>query len=426
MLKIWIILLLLFSHFKIFSQAFYDYSNFKFHLRMQSRFSIFDTYRQNQLDNISTVNFAMTYRYQNIFGNFLFRAASPADPYTANSPNSPSTTNGSQNLLTIRSAYIGFEIFNLNSLKLSFLMGRQRTTGIKLYTPDAFDNVLATNLNSRSNITGADGLAMRFLADFSETNIFLDSGIYNTIPIAVYRTGSTWFFTPIIINSADLAFTSEPHTQSRGYLFSLGADHKINDGCKIEFRSLYGTQKESVTKATNVNSYTARDVANLETSLSANYKSNLLAGGIWYQSIYIGQTKTGTKSSTNQVNYITQTIDDSQTINTIGLGIIIDSNFFEINNFLIDNDSFYLTTAFQNIYGQLVSGGGGTTGVNTFTNQPLNSNLYSLAVGYKQNLFTIEVDYVTSMANYEVYTDKSGIQNQKNASLVYLVGTLSF
>ena len=119
MLKTWIILLLFFSHFKIFSQSFYDYSNFKFHLRMQSRFGIFDTYRQNQLDNISTVNFAINYRYQNIFGNFLFRAASPADPYTGNSQNFPSTTNGSQNLLTISSAYIGLEIFNLDTLKLT-------------------------------------------------------------------------------------------------------------------------------------------------------------------------------------------------------------------------------------------------------------------------------------------------------------------
>ncbi|WGL59220.1 hypothetical protein QEJ31_11875 [Pigmentibacter sp. JX0631] len=392
-------------------------------IRIQSRYSIYDSYRNNQSDTINSLGLGILYKAKNIFGAFNCQVGLPADPYSSQINTSPSTTNGSQNLLSIRRAFVGVSGINFQNNSLSFIIGRYRVTGPVLYTPDALDYVIATNLTLHSSLVGSDGIFLKFSGDYDTWKFSSEFGFVNSIQVAQIRTGGNWFFIPQIVNNADTTFGSSPNTQSRAFIGSLGSDFSISDGV-LELRALYGSQQSAVTKVSGDTNYTARDVSDFESSVSYNYKSGIISGGIWFQSVYLGQSKSGIKSATNQVNYSNSTNDDSQTINTSGLSFILNSKFFNLSDFLEKEDSIFLTLAYQKISGLLVSGGGASTGVTSFSNQSLNNDIINAGFGYKQEAFSLEIDYLYTKANYEIYTNNNGIQNQKEASILYLIGTL--
>ncbi|WP_158997022.1 hypothetical protein [Pigmentibacter ruber] len=396
---------------------------FKPFIRIQSRYSIYDSYRNNQSDTINSLGLGIQYQAKNIFAAFNCQVGLPADPYSSQINTNPSKTNGSQNLLSIRRAFVGVSGINYQKNSLSLIIGRYRVTGPVLYTPDALDYVLATNLTLHSTLVGSDGIFLNFSGDYDTWKFSSEFGFVNSIQIAQIRTGGNWFFNPQIVNNADTTFGPAPNTQSRAYIGSIGNDISISDGI-LELRALYGTQQSAVTKVSGDTNYSARDVSDFESSISYNYQSGIISGGVWFQSVYLGQSKTGIKSASNQVNYSNSANDDSQTINTSGLSFIINSRLFNFGDFLEKEDSFYLTLAYQKISGLLVSGGGASTGVTNFSNQSLNNDIINAGLGYKQEAFSLEIDYLYAKANYEIYTNNNGIQNQKNASIIYLIGTL--
>ena len=411
-----------------------DPANFTSLLKILSRYSLWDTYRKNEMDLLSAnARISMYYRYKNVFGTFGFLAESPTDPFissttssSATSTNS-STTNGSQNLFQVRRANIGFDLYTSDPATISFTMGRDRIVSSFVYAPDAIFQVLATNSDNVSPATGFDGVSLKYAGTFEFGKVATGVGFYNNLAVMIQSTGATWFGNTSVI-AGDNSFNAAPKTQSRAVQSFISAD--INAGAGIiEFKSGYGAQINAVTKVTTVNSvttYTARDVNSLESSVSYNYMNGIVKGGVWGQSVTLGKSQTAPFAVTNNLSYSTSATDDSQIINTVGVGVIGNSKLWGMTNLLYDGDMLRYGLAYQNATGQLVSGGGGTTGLTVFTNATLTTDIYNVGVGYQQGNFFLELNYATLNANQQVYLGNDGNINQSSVSTFYLVGNLAF
>nr|BFD32838.1 hypothetical protein GTC16762_24560 [Pigmentibacter ruber] len=407
-----------------------DFSNFSPRLKLQSRYSLYDTYRNNQSDLITnTARFGLNYRYKNVLGVLEVQAGSPSDQFTQSKTSS--TTNGPQNLFIVRRAYIGVDLVAMEPATVSLLIGRYRFLASQVYAPDAITQVLSTNLDNVSSATSSDGLIVKYVGKFDFGRVGAEFGVVNNIAVAKYSTGSTWFGNSSIVTS-DNSFSSAPNTQSRGMQGVLTSDINVGDGI-VEARLAYGSQNGAVTKVT-AGSYQAQDVTSLEASAGYNYMQGQIRGGVWYQAVTLAKAQTGAIVGVNNVPVYTTvtspTADlDSQNISTIGVGVTGNSKLFGITGLLADGDAFTYGIGYQNINGQEASGGGTVgglaTGVTSFSNQSLQISQYNVGIGYNQGVFNLELNYAMSSANYEIYTNNDGVAKEKTASIVYLVGTIS-
>jgi hypothetical protein len=74
-----LILIYSYSH----AESYNDITNFLYIIKLQNRYSIFDSYRQNQMDIIfANARFGLKYRYKNILGVIDVAAGGPSDAYT--------------------------------------------------------------------------------------------------------------------------------------------------------------------------------------------------------------------------------------------------------------------------------------------------------------------------------------------------------
>ena len=167
----------------------------------------------------------------------------------------------------------------------------------------------------------------------------------------------------------------------------------------------YGAQSNTVTKVTNANSittYTARDVSNLEVSAGYNYMNSAIKGGVWYQSVVLGKTSTATSSSKNDLTYTASATDDSQTINTVGVGVTGNSKLWGMVDLLFTGDALTYALGYQNATGQLVTNTS-TASITPFTNATLTTDIYNVGIGYMQEKFSLEFNYAMSNASKEIY-----------------------
>jgi hypothetical protein len=271
--------------------------------------------------------------------------------------------------------------------------------------------------------SGEDGIALKYVGKTEFAKFSAVLGSYNNLAVSIQNTGALWFGTsPVVVG--DNSFSTAPKSQSRVTQAIVMSDIPIGDGV-IEGKILYGMQVAAVTKTITATNYNARDVSNTEFSLGYNYNNANLMGGIWYQSVMLGATQISTSGGvTNNFTYVNANLNDSQTINTIGLGMTGTSKLWGLSGLLEEGDSLSYGIAYQNSSGQLVKGGGGTTGVVAFSNQPLNDNIFNIALGYRQGKFDLELDYAYADANYAVYDGSDGIENKTSANILYLVATL--
>lgn len=413
-----------------------DFSNFSPRLKLQSRYSLYDTYRNNESDLITnTARFGLNYRYKNVMGVLEVQAGSPSDAYTqsskANTTTDGTTSNGSQNLFQVRRAYIGLDLVSMEPATVSLMIGRYRFLASQVYAPDAITQILSTNLDNVSSSTSSDGLIVKYVGKFDFGKVSAEYGVVNNIAVAKYATGSGWFTNTSIV-AGDNSFNAAPKTQSRGMQGVLTGDINVGDGV-VEARFGYGMQNGAVT-AVSANTYVNQAVTSLEASAGYNYMQGQIRGGVWYQAVTLAKAQSGAIVGVNNVPvYTTATSptadQDSQNISTIGVGVTGNSKLFGITGLLADGDAFTYGIGYQNVNGQEASGGetvgGLATGVTAFSNQSLKISQYNVGLGYNQGVFNLELNYAMSTANYEIYTDNSGVQNQKSASLVYLVGTIS-
>jgi hypothetical protein len=416
-----------------FAQSATDAANFSPRLKLQSRFSFSDSYRKNQMDLITnTARFGLNYRYKNVTGTLEVQAGSASDTYTSASTSSSSTTtntstsNGNQSLFNVRRANIGLDLYASDPATVSLNMGRDRIVASLVYAPDALAQNLATNMDNVSSLTSSDGLGLKYSGKFEFGKIGFGVGSYNNIAVATQSTGSSWFGNSSIA-AGDNSFNVSPKTQSRAIQTYLSGDINAGDGV-VEARVGYGAQSNTVTKVTNANSittYTARDVSNLEVSAGYNYMNSAIKGGVWYQSVVLGKTSTATSSSKNDLTYTASATDDSQTINTVGVGVTGNSKLWGMVDLLSTGDALTYALGYQNATGQLVSGGGGSTGVASFANSTLTTDIYNVGIGYMQEKFSLEFNYAMSNASKEIYLNSDAVQSQTSANLFYLVGTIS-
>lgn len=399
-----------------------DVTNFTPRIKLQSRYSLSDSYRKNQADLISaTARMGMNYRYKNVTGVIEFQAGSPSDGFTNSNLTSGATTanaptdNGQQSLFVVRRANLGLEVVKSDPATVAVVIGRDHLSGSTTYAPDAINQVLSTNLENVSAATGEDGLSVKYAGKFEFGKVSAVLGYYNNLAVSTNGEGATWFSaTPVVVS--DNSFNSAPKSQSRAMMGIVTGDISMGDGV-IEAKALYGSQPNAVTKVTNSKSYTARDVSNTELSVGYNYNQDAIKGGIWYQSVTQGATQASSGTfSTNDITYINANSNDSATINTFGLGVVGSSKLLGMTGFLADGDALTYAAAYQNATGQRVSGD---------NNAELTTDFYNVGLGYQQGKFTLELNYAFANANYAIYTDSSGTKNQKSANILYLVGTLS-
>ena len=421
-----------------FAESATDAANFSPRLKLQSRYSFTDSYRKNELDLITaTARFGLNYRYKNVFGTLEVQAGSPTEGFTNTSSESVTTTNGRESVFDVRRANIGLDLYKSDPATVSFVIGRDRIVASLVYAPDALTQILATNLDNVSSLTSSDGLGLKYAGKFDFGMINFGIGAYNNIAVATQSTGSGWFGNTSLVQG-DNSFNSSPKTQSRAIQANLGADINAGDGI-VEARVGYGSQSNAVNKitatsttdattlvTTYTNTYKVFDVTNTEVSLGYNYMNAALKGGVWYQSVTTSKSQTGVLGASNNIdNYTASTTDDSQTINTVGVGVTGNSKLWGMSDLLGSGDALTYALGYQNSTGLLVSGGGGTTGVTKFTNSTLTTDLYNVGLGYMQEKFSLEFNYAMINASKEIYTNNDGKQNQTSANLFYLVGTLS-
>lgn len=409
-----------------------DPANFTPRLKLQSRYSLWDTYRKNEMDLLTaTARFGMNYRYKNVFGTIEAQAGSPSDTYTSTTTASSttatnsSTTNGSQSLFNVRRAVIGLDLYTSDPATVTFSLGRDRIVSSLVYAPDALTQNLATNLDNVSSLTSSDGITLKYAGKLEFGKVAAGVGSYNNLAVATQSTGASWFGNSSVVSS-DNSFNGAPKTQSRAIQAYVSADVNAGDGV-VEARVGYGTQANAVTRVETVNSvttYTSRDVRNIEASAGYNYMGSVKAG-VWYQTVTLGKTQTATSAAKNDLSYTASATDDSQTINTVGVGFTGNSKLWGMSGLIADGDVLTYALGYQNATGQLVSGGGGTTGVTAFTNATLTTDIYNVGVGYQQGNFSLEFNYAGINASQQIYPDNDAVLSQSAASIFYLVGTVS-
>lgn len=311
---------------------------------------------------------------------------------------------------------------------MSFVIGRDRYSASIVYGPDSFTQVIGTQIDNMSSSYNEDGIGLRYAGKFEFGTITAATGYYNNVPVSVQNGGTTPFATSSI-GQADNAFSSPTKTQSRAFLVNLGAEIPVADGT-VEARAFYSSQTNAVTKtnstAAAITSYNSRDTSNLEASVGYNYKAGELKGGLWYQAVTLGRTQVSSGSiATNDITYgNSTTTDDSYTMSVFGLGVVGNSKLFGLTNLLSDGDMLIYGLGYQMNSGQLYSGGGGSTGVTSFSNSSVNNTAYAVSVGYQQGQFALDLNYVGLNSDKEIYAGSDGVINKKDASLLYLVGTI--
>ncbi len=424
-----------------FAQSATDTANFSPRLKIASRYSLWDSYRKNQMDVFgSTARFGLNYRYKNIFATLEVQAGNPSEAYTNTSSQGYATTNGRESLFNVRRANVGLDVYKSDPASVSFVFGRDRIVSSIVYGPDAMVENIATNLDNISSLTSSDGIGLKYAGKFDFGMINFGIGSYNNLAAATQSTGSGWFGNSSLV-VGDNSFNSSPKTQSRAIQANLNADITAGDGV-VEARVGYGSQTNAVNKITTTttsttdssgvtttvytNTYKVFDVTNTEASLGYNYMNSALRGGVWYQSVTTSKSQTGVLGATNNIdNYTASTTDDSQTINTVGVGVTGNSKLWGMSDLLTTGDVLTYSLAYQNANGQLVSGGGGTTGVTKFTNSTLTTDFYNVGVGYQLEKFALEFNYAMINASKEIYTDNNGKANATQASIFYLMAKLS-
>lgn len=402
-----------------------DIANFSPRIKLQSRYSLMDSYRKNQMDLITaTARFGMNYRYKNTFGVIEMQAGSPSDGFQNTSGSStPPTDNGQQSLFVVRRANVGLDIYKSDPATISFLVGRDHQTASIVYAPDALYQVFATNLDNVGATQGQDGVNLKYAGKFEFGKLGAILSYANNLAVSKQSTNSTWFGASSIA-VGDNSFGAAPKSQSRAAQVIVSGDISAGDGV-IEARALYGSQPNVVTNVASSTSYNSRDVTNTEASIGYNYKDASLRGGLWFQSVTLGQTQNSSGTfTTNDIKYVNGAVNDSATINTIGVGVTGNSKLWGMSGLLADGDALTYAFGYQNANGQLVNGGGGTTGVPAFANATLTTDIYNVGIGYQQGNFTLELNYAAANANCEIYPGDNGVVNKKDANILYLVGTL--
>jgi hypothetical protein len=411
-----------------FAQSATDAANFSPRLKLQSRFSFSDSYRKNQMDLITnTARFGLNYRYKNVTGTLEVQAGSASEGYTNTSSQTFATTNGRESLFDVRRANIGLDLYTSDPATVSFILGRDRIVASLVYAPDALTQILATNLDNVSSLTSSDGLGLKFSGKYDFGKINFGVGAYNNLAVATQATGSGWFTNTSQVQG-DNSFAASPKTQSRAIQAFLAGDINAGDGI-VEARLGYGTQSNAVksiatSTTTRLTTYTARDVSNLEVSAGYNYMNSAIKGGVWYQSVVLGKTSTATSSSKNDLTYTASATDDSQTVNTVGVGFTGNSKLWGMVDLLSTGDALTYALGYQNSTGLLVTNTT-TAGITPFTNATLTTDIYNVGIGYMQEKFSLEFNYAMSNASKEIYTNSDSVQNQTSANLFYLVGTIS-
>ncbi|APJ03209.1 hypothetical protein [Silvanigrella aquatica] len=394
------------------AQAPTDVSNFSPRLKLQSRYSLTDSYRANELDLITaTARFGMNYRYKNVFGTLEVQAGSASEPDTSSTP-ATTSSNGPQNLMQVRKASIGLDIIKSDPATVSLIMGRDRLVGSVYYAPDALTQILATNLDNVSSSTSSDGLGLKYAGKLDFGKLGAQVGMYNNLAVATQTTGAGWFGNSSIV-AGDNSFAAAPKTQSRAIQAVASADIKVDEG-NVEVRVAYGSQPNAVKSVTSAKLYTVTDVTNTEASLGYNYQEGAIRAGLWYQGVTTSKDSTGTLGNSSTVSYTASTTDNSQTITTIGVGLTGNTKLFSMTGFLADGDVLTYALGYQNATGQYIS-----------STRTLTTDMYNFGFGYMQGNFSIELNYAATSANYSAYTNNDGVSNQDTASLVYLVGTLA-
>ncbi len=417
-----------------FGQSPTDMSNFSFRLKLQTRFDLTDSYRTNQGDLFTTTaRTGLNYNYKNVFGIIEFQGGSAADPYTASSTTTASSTNGQQEMFVVRRAYVGMDVVNSDMAKISFLIGRDHNTASIVYGPDAFTSLIATNVDNMSGANSQDGIALRYAGKFGFGDVKAQVGYYNNFPITILNGGTATGSaisqsSPFGTSSkgvGDATFNSQSKTGSRAYAGQIGANVNMADGV-VEARAFYSMQPEAVTKVNSSTSYDASTISNVEASLGYNYKSGMLKGGLWVQSYSYGKTQnTAGSVSSNSITYVENGTDDSFTANVIGLGVTGTSDLFGINSLLASGDKLTYGLAVQSVQGQNFSNNGLPNGVTKFTNQTPSLTFYNIAAGYAQGNYSLELNFVGVSAEQSIYAGNDGQVNQNSAYMAYIVGTIA-
>ena len=417
-----------------FAQSPMDPANFTPRLKIVGRYSLWDNYRANQNDLIaSTARMGVLYRYKNVFSTLEFQAGSASDAYTStsvassSSTTNTSTSNGNQELFVVRRAFVGLDLYVSDPATVSFILGRDRFASSFIYAPDALNNVLSTNHDNVSSVSNSDGVGLRYKGKFDFGTIAFGLGSYNNIAMATQSTGSGWFANSTLA-AGDNTFNTTPKSGSRAIQSYLTGDFPVGDGV-VEAKLGFATQNSVITStktANSVTTYTSKDVVEVEGSLGYSYKDGAFRPGIWYQSLVLGRSYTSPIPSpvNNNLAYTGSPTDDGQTIKTMGVGFLGTSKLWGMTDLLSTGDALTYAFGYQNATGQLVAGGGGTTGVTSFSNQTLTDDIYNVGIGYMQEKLTLEFNYAMISANRQMYTGSDGIQNQSQASIFYLAGTL--
>ncbi|KAB8031924.1 hypothetical protein [Fluviispira multicolorata] len=411
-----------------FGQSPTDMSNFSFRLKLQTRYDFYDTFRKNQMDIFTTTaRTGLNYKYKNVYGVIEFQGGSATDASSATA--SASTSNGQQELFIVRRANVGLELVKSDPATLAFIIGRDHNVSSIVYAPDGFSNLVATNIDNISAANSQDGIALKYKGNFDFGGVDAQVGYYNNFPVAVLAggsTGTTSQTSPFGTNSkgvGDATYNSQSKSGSRAIAAQVGANVKAADGV-VEVRALYSSQPNAVLTS-GASTYTSTDTSNIEASVGYNFKSNELKGGVWFQQVSIGKTQSSTGSIvTNDITYANGATDDSYTATTIGLGVTGNSNLFGLNSLLVSGDYLTYGLGYLMVSGQNFSNGGGS-GVTAFSNQSVDVNMINIAAGYTQGVYSLELDYIMSNADKEIYAGTDGALNQKTASLFYLVGTIA-
>ncbi|WP_186645863.1 hypothetical protein [Fluviispira vulneris] len=413
-----------------FGQSPTDMSNFSFRLKLQTRFDLTDSYRTNQGDIFgTTARTGLNYNYKNVFGIIEFQGGSATDATTSSSS---STTNGQQELFVVRRAHVGLDIFNTEMGKISFVIGRDHNTASIVYAPDAFANLIATNIDNMSASNSQDGIALRYAGKFGFGDVKAQIGYYNNFPVTILSgggTGATSQTNPFGTSSkgvGDATYNSQSKSGSRAFAGQIGVNANAGDGV-VEARAFYSMQANAVTKTSaTVSSNEAADLSNVEASLGYNYKGGMLKGGLWAQSFSVGRTQTANGTITsNSITYVDGATDDSFTATVVGLGVTGTSDLFGLNNLITSGDKLTYGLGYQMVQGHnFTNSGASSVGVTAFTNQVSALNFYNIAAGYAQGAYSLELNYVGVNSDRPIYADKDGSLNKDSAYLIYLVATI--
>lgn len=327
------------------------------------------------------------------------------------------------NQVTIREAWLAYNLFEKDGHSVSAKLGRFIPGGASSYGADPTVDYWAAT----GNISYNDGVAAEYAGSFGKVDLAVQAAYTNALVVYAFETDASVGTSTIGKLDSVWGGTGEtPNNKSHALILDAQVSASVNDDVRVEAGAAWGHKANSrLANGTGANGTYRATLDYMEFSAGVGFKS--LVGGIWYSKLaaskfeYLSSNKTDSHAGVTASNASTDsaTRGTSKTFSAYGIGANGDGTMFGIKGLVAKNDTVVYGVGFQKTS---VRGNENTNANDPKVGDSSNNDttMYSAGGGYQNGPFQFTLNWATFTAKNAVfkYRDQAASSTSSGSSEV--------